>query len=168
MKTFVSMLALIALATTSLAQMGDRDGMMRRMGTGMVLGAADADGNRSVTAEEWKKFTGPLADESGAVKLSTLQASLIARALDLDKNGKLEKADLQKPFANLDKDSDGAITEEEMRAGATARRGRRAWVGEVLRRGRGRDPHRRARRDLCRQRANVWTRRSDLDRRING
>lgn len=129
MKTFVTMLALMALATTSIAQMGDREGMMRRMGAGMVLGAADVDGNREVTADEWKKFTGSLADENGAVNLSALQSSLIARALDLDKNGKLEKADLEKPFTALDKDSDGAITEEEMRAGANRRRGARGGRG---------------------------------------
>lgn len=139
MKTFVSTLALIALATVAVAQGGgmDRNAMMKRMGPGISMQAADADGNREVTAAEWSGFTKSITSQDGTIELANVQSAILGKALDANKNGKFEKADLEQAFKTLDKDSDGAVSTEEMsprRGGMRRPRGGEGEDGERPRR----------------------------------
>jgi Ca2+-binding EF-hand superfamily protein len=96
---------------------------------GKVVRLADADESGDVTAEEWDDFLASLgADDEGVFDVQTLIALLperedgfpegfadkLARMLDRDRDELLELEDLEEIFLQLDKDGDGALSEDEI------------------------------------------------------
>lgn len=90
-----------------------------------IVGGADSDGDRSITAAEWKAFVHASDDGEGAARIDALIPEnmrrradrirpTLLRALDRDKSGKVELAELMLAFARLDKNEDQTITADEM------------------------------------------------------
>jgi Ca2+-binding EF-hand superfamily protein len=95
--------------------------------------AADADGDKTVTADEWTSFLdGLTVDDAGAVSLDDLASKLPApphgwpsdtskrdaillHAFDLDQDGVVTKADLQAVFDSYDKNADAQLKRGEMK-----------------------------------------------------
>ncbi|MEM7262594.1 MAG: hypothetical protein AAF488_11435 [Planctomycetota bacterium] len=136
MRTIVT-LAIALLATTAVSAQGGlgggegrRGGMrggMRGMSGALLAIAADLDGSGDVSAAEWTGFFDKLnVDEEGVVDKSKLAHSIFVNLLDQDADAKLEKSDLEKIHAELDKNDDGVLQEDE----AFRRRGGRGDRGD--------------------------------------
>ncbi|MFN0060644.1 MAG: EF-hand domain-containing protein [Planctomycetota bacterium] len=109
---------------------GGRGGRME-FSSGRALGAllagiADADSNGEVSAVEWTglmtAITAIPSAEAGStatavIDTATLKQMLFVNAIDRDKDHVLEVSDLQSAFAELDRNGDGAIANDEMTAG---------------------------------------------------
>jgi len=85
-----------------------------------LLHAADANRDAEVSPEEWAEFVGSLGfgpelDAPGDRELAA--ARMLLPYFDLDDDGVFTGADLDRVFAGLDRDGDGAIAGEERPAG---------------------------------------------------
>jgi len=100
-------------------------------GTGYVVRAADADGNGSVSAAEWKQFRESLGAREGKLDRGRVHAVLLRSTFDKDSDGKLTGKDLEQLFQALDANGDGVVDagERNPRPAAGRRRAGRRFRG---------------------------------------
>ncbi|MEW6743838.1 MAG: hypothetical protein AB1486_13870 [Planctomycetota bacterium] len=94
--------------------------------------AADLDRDGCVTTEEWDSFVAELAtDDQGRIDRDILLVRALEPFLDVDEDLLFTLVDVDRAFARLDRNGDGAITSDEgRRSDARAQRGdRRAESG---------------------------------------
>lgn len=131
--------------------LGDAGGRRAAQPAAVAFAAADADGNRTVTADEWSAFAGglprtalapsdvapwtakaagyPSAEASGFTIsnwILTLQSDL-----DADRNGELAPADLERAFAAADTNGDGVVDADDRQQAARPRRNAGTATGEI-------------------------------------
>jgi len=118
------------LSEDEFPKMRTRRGAHRAFGGMLLLKVAESDGEPGISSEEWSAFLNGLdADAAGVLDVEALAVRIseacdidannerrppFDRILDMDRDGSVEIEDLEAVFARLDRDGNGAISEEEM------------------------------------------------------
>ncbi|MCA9320972.1 MAG: hypothetical protein KDB53_09570 [Planctomycetes bacterium] len=79
-----------------------------------VIRLADKDADGAVAKDEWTGFLSSVKADDTHVDLAKIETAMTRAALDVDNNGKLEIADLDAAFKQLDGNADGKLATDEL------------------------------------------------------